>query len=320
MIRLPGRFARRGALLAAVMLLSACGIELSSSATVTPAPPTLPPPLVASPTTNPVAPLLEDPGIRYPEQGAAGVSNPTQAGLAAEGQPDQDLPTVTPRPTQAQLPMVISASDGLVLRATYYSAPVRPAPGILMLHQRGRDRTTWNALAQRLQAAGYALLTVDQRGYGATGGSEDWPKALDDARTALAMLADLPGISPGRLVVIGASVGANIGLNVCADWAGCGAAVLLSPGLDYRGITTAGAMARMGARPVLIAASENDRNNPADSITLDGMAAGDHQLLIYPDAGHGTDMLANAPDLEDQVVNWIMAHIPPPAANPEAGS
>ncbi len=50
------------------------------------------------------------------------------------------------------------------------------------------------------------------------------------------------------------------------------------------------------------------------------MAAGDHQLLIYPDAGHGTDMLANAPDLEDQVVNWIMAHIPPPAANPEAGS
>ena len=212
--------------------------------------------------------------------------------------------------------MVISAGDGLVLQATYYSAPVRPAPAVLMLHQRGRDRTTWDALALRLQAAGYAVLTVDQRGHGATGGAEDWALAQEDARDALAMLSELPGIAPGQLIVIGASVGANLGLNACAELPGCAAAVLLSPGLDYRGVTTAGAMARLGARPVLIVASEGDGNNPADSITLERMAAGDHQLVILPEAGHGTDMLLKTPDLAERVVAWLGARVPPPGPVP----
>mgnify|MGYP002681926827 CR=1 FL=1 len=67
-----------------------------------------------------------------------------------------------------------------------------------------------------------------------------------------------------------------------------------------------------GARPVLIVASEGDANNPADSITLDSMAAGDHQLIILPDAGHGTDMLEAAPDLAERIVAWLVARVPPP--------
>ena len=86
-------------------------------------------------------------------------------------------------------------------------------------------------------------------------------------RAALRQLAELPGINPAQLIVIGAGIGANLGLNACVDQPGCVGMVLLSPGLDYRGITTAEAMARLTARPVLITASENDDNNPADSLT-----------------------------------------------------
>jgi fermentation-respiration switch protein FrsA (DUF1100 family) len=89
--------------------------------------------------------------------------------------------------------------------------------------------------------------------------------------------------------------------------------VLLSPGLDYRGITAADGMARLGARPVLIVASENDDNNPADSTTLDGMAAGDHRLVIYPTAGHGMAMFAAEPGLADLIVEWLRVRFPPPA-------
>ncbi|MBN1201042.1 MAG: alpha/beta fold hydrolase [Anaerolineae bacterium] len=300
----------------AALLLALVGLALAAAACTgdesapkpTPEPPTPAPILAPSPTINPVLP--EGDG----EAGASvGASNPTQAGLAAEGQPEQEPPTITPVPTEARLPMAISASDGLILQATYYGVAVRPAPGVLMLHMLGSDRSSWNDLAEQLQAAGYIVLTVDLRGHGETGGAVDWTLAPDDVRAALAQLASLPGVDAAQIAVIGASIGANLGLNACADNPGCAGVVLLSPGLDYRGITTADAMARLGARPVLIAASEQDANNPADSVTLDGLAAGDHQLVIYPAAGHGTNMLTAEPGLGNVIVDWLRAYIPPPA-------
>jgi dienelactone hydrolase len=303
-------FRRAWVVLAAVTLVlvvAACG-QGGPTPTSTPEQPT---PLPASPTVNPVMPLPEGQQIRSVPRGDAGSSNPTQAALPAEGEPAQAQPTITPQPTQAELPMMIGASDGLVLYGTYYGAPARPAPGVLMLHQRGRDRSSWDALARHLQAAGYAVLTVDLRGSGETGGSEDWTLAQSDVRQVLDTLVQLPGVSPGQIVVIGASVGANLGLNGCAELPGCVGAVLLSPGLDYFSVTTPYALARLGARPVLIVASENDANNPADSIALDGMAAGDHQLTIYPAAGHGTDMFAAEPGLSDLITGWLEGHVPP---------
>lgn len=298
----------------AVLLIAACGTE-SPVPTATPQRinPTQGALLVLTPTTVPVAPLEEGPGVGAAGVGAIGASNPTQAGLAAEGEPAQPLPSVTPQPTLAHFPLAIGAADGLLLQGSYYSAAQRPAPGILMLHQGGSDRHAWDALALQLQRAGYAVLAIDLRGYGATGGTPDWTRAPADVAAALSQLAELPGISPGRLAVVGAGIGANLGLNACADRAGCSAAVLLSPGLDYLGITTANAMPRMAQRPVLIVASENDDNNPADSVTLDGLAQGPHRLVIYPAAGHGTEMFSAQPDLIPLITEWLASQVPPPA-------
>jgi len=306
---MSARHRRRAAGIVAVglaLILAACGDD-GPDPTPTAAGPSPAPSLAPSATVDPVLPSGDGAGGAF-----VGASDPTHAGLAAEGQPDQDLPTITPQPTQALLPMTISASDGLVIQATYYSAPVRPAPGVLLVPMEGTGREVYAALAERLQTAGYAVLAVDLRGYGDTGGAPDWTLAQADTRDALDMMADLPGVNRGQLAVVGASTGANIALNTCADFAGCNAAVLLSPGLDYRGITTAGAMARMGQRAVLIVASENDDNNPADSVALDGMATGDHRLEIYPNAGHGTDILAAQPDLPDRIAQWLLARLPPP--------
>ncbi|MBN1679853.1 MAG: alpha/beta fold hydrolase [Anaerolineae bacterium] len=279
--------------------------------------PTSLPPIVPSQTVNPLPPIGEgDSSDALPP--AAGASNPTQAGLAAEGEPEQDLPTVTPLPTETQLPMMITTSDGLVLRGTLYSALQRPAPGVLMVPMRGRDRSSWEPLAGRLQASGYAVLTIDLRGYGETGGSVDWSLAPGDVREALALLSELPGVDASRLVVVGAAIGANLALNACADAAGCVGAVLLSPGLDIKGITAADALARLGSRPVLVIASENDDNNPADSLTLDSLAGGDHQLVIMPEGGRGTDLLDAFPDLLDRIADWLIVRAGPvPTAVPQ---
>jgi len=289
-------------------LIAACDGN-AAAPTMTSNWPTSAPSLAASVTVNPLPPIAEGEDIHGSES-QSGVTNPTMAALPAEGQLDEDLATFTPRPTEASLPMQITTSDGLVLRGTLYSAPVRPAPGILMLHMENRDRSSWDLLAQRLQALGYEVLTVDLRGHGDTGGKTDWTLAQNDVRAALALLTELPGVNPTRIVIIGASVGANLGVNACADLSSCVGVVMLSPGLDYHGITAADAMARLGPRPILIAASENDRNNPTDSITLDGLATGEHQRVIYPAAGHGTDMLTNEPGLIDLIAGWVQAHNP----------
>lgn len=308
----PGRRKQRPYAILVILglVLAACGID-SGPDTPTPTfgwPTALP----ASPTVNPVAPIEEGPDIRDPGVGAVGVSNPTQAGLAAEGEPDQPLPTSTPLPTQAALPIMISAADGLVLQATLYGAAIRPAPGVLLLPMERRDRSSWDPLVERLRARGYAVLTVDLRGQGVTGGAVDWAQARDDVRTALAQFSELPGINPAQIVIIGAGIGANLGLIACADSPACAGAALLSPGVDLYGITTADAMPRLGFRPVLIAASENDANNPADSMTLNSLATGQHQLVILPAAGHGTDMFQAAPGLLDTLIDWVTAHVPPP--------
>ena len=294
------------------LALTACGgLAQQAEPTRLYFPTQAPPVVILEPSTVPLAPIEEGAEIHGAGLGTPGVNNPTQAALAAEGQPTLDAPTLTPPPTQPTLPMLFSVTDGLVLRGTLYSAPQRPAPAVLLLHMEGRDRNAWGELPQVLQTAGYAVLSVDLRGHGETGGAVDWARAQKDVAEVLAQVATLPGVD-GRVAVLGAGIGANLGLNACAQSAACAAAVLLSPGLDYAGITAAEGVALMGARPLLTVAADNDANNPADSVTLDGIAAGEHRLILVPIPSHGSDMLSAYPPLSEEIVGWLRAVVPPP--------
>src|SRR5215470_14689175 len=63
----------------------------------------------------------------------------------------------------------LTASDGIKLKATYFSAD-KPGPGVLLLHQCNRQRKVWDELGQQLAAAGINVLTMDYRGYGESEG------------------------------------------------------------------------------------------------------------------------------------------------------
>src|SRR5262245_47640318 len=80
------------------------------------------------------------------------------------------LAALAPRPAAAQSRVVdLAAPDGLMLKATFFSAPSR-GPGVLLLHQCDRQRAIWDGLAQRLAAAGIHVLTMDLRGFGDSAG------------------------------------------------------------------------------------------------------------------------------------------------------
>src|SRR6185436_9976225 len=63
----------------------------------------------------------------------------------------------------------LKASDGTGLRASYFAA-ARPGPTVLLMHMCITTRASWESVAQQLSAAGINVLTMDNRGFGESGG------------------------------------------------------------------------------------------------------------------------------------------------------
>ncbi len=289
------------------LLIGCLGILLAGCdtlfATVTPMP-TATPTLViipASPTTNPVVPTAasgDEPAL------ATQIAAFTPAAPPVVGD-EQSTVTPTPAPTQASIPMQFVMSDGLNIIGTFWGAPSRPAPAVLLLHTLGGRKEDWLPFAARLHDAGYNVLAIDLRGYGATGGQPDWTKAPNDVGSIFGRLSKLPGVETYRVSIVGADIGANLALVACADIPDCRSVVLLSPALDYQGVKTADAMTKYGNRPVLIAASRDDAPSGSDSAALDKLAKGQHRLLIYEGKVNGLALITAQPNLGEIVIRWL---------------
>ena len=142
--------------------------------------------------------------------------------------------------------VTVEAADGRLIQATLLTPLTSgAAPGVILLHMLGDDRTVWGevGLAADLVDAGYAVLAVDMRGHGETGGAQDWALAADDLARVWDDFAARDTVDEARTAIVGASIGANMALGLGADRPEVRGVVLLSPGLDYRGVTTADRLA-----------------------------------------------------------------------------
>lgn len=272
-------------------------------ATVTPMPTETPTLVIipASPTTNPEVPTAASSSDEVLGTQVA-VFTPAQPPVVGD---QASTVTPTPAPTQSSIPMQFVMSDGLVIIGTYWGAASRPAPAVLLLHDLGGRKEDWEPFAASLHDAGYAVLAVDLRGHGATGGQPDWTRALEDVKSIYARLSKLPGVETYRVGIVGDGIGANLALLTCADITDCRSVVLLSPALDEQGLKTADAMTRYGIRPVLIAASRGDTPSGSDSAALDKLAKGSHRLLLYEGSAHGLALIRAQADLGGIIVHWL---------------
>ncbi|MGW8249702.1 MAG: alpha/beta hydrolase [Anaerolineales bacterium] len=223
-------------------------------------------------------------------------------------------PTATPTPAPSSTPwllvedpVTILAADGVQLVGTFYAPqhPPPPWPGVLLLHMVYGSRQDWQDFVTRLTGAGYAVLALDMRAHGDSGGSLEWDKFGNDLLRVWDYFASRPDVEAGHSGVVGASIGANMALRLGASQPGVGGVVLLSPGLDYYGVTTADALETYGQRPLLIAASEEDSYAAESSRQLLKLAGGDAVLEMYSGAGHGTVMFSREPGLADLIVGWL---------------
>lgn len=217
-------------------------------------------------------------------------------------------PTATPDPL-APVVVTIEAVDRVTATGTFYPGKGEsPWPGVILLHMAGGDRQIWesNGFARRLVEQGYAVLAVDIRNHGKSGGDDSWEKAAADLRRWWTYFSQREDIDATRTALVGGSIGANLALFTGADKPEVRTVILLSAGLNYNSAAVDEAVVRYGARPLFLIASEDDLFPAAeDAQVMASLATGDVELLIYEDAGHGTEMLETKPELADLIVDWL---------------
>lgn len=201
----------------------------------------------------------------------------------------------------------ISAEDGLLLVGEYYAAGAG-RPAVLLLHQLYTTRRSWKPLIVPLLDAGFNVLAVDLRGYGATQGRIDWQKAVEDVVTWAAWLRS--AAETADVAVIGSSMGSNLALVGCAHDPRCRTAIAISPGLNYYGVRTGPALAEgLRERSALLIYSARDRYSAVGVPQMAELATGEIHIQRYDGNVHGMDLFqTQGKDLIPRIIDWLQTH------------
>ena len=232
---------------------------------------------------------------------------------------------------ELQQPRVVElkAPDGIVLKATYFAAG-KPGPGVILFHQSNRTRQSWDDLAAQLAAAGINTLTVDDRGYGESGGKQEgalqyWAGDLD---SAFQYLVSQRGVSRD---VIGTGGAGGNGVEDSVELARLHSTAVKSLVLLSGEVLPPQSrfLRQAFGLPGLFVVSDDDEYPPTREamewlyITSSSpakrfvhySAAHDAPWLWYETAdvskvpatgNHGTDLLKTHPDLAGIIVDWFV--------------
>jgi dienelactone hydrolase len=199
-----------------------------------------------------------------------------------------------------QTAVAIKASDGVVLKATYFS-PGSPGPAILLVHQCNMDRRAWDAFADALATAGFHVLTPDLRGFGESGRTPMPQKWGSDLDTAFDFLLAQPTVDKDRVAVGGASCGAVEASLLASRNRSVKALVLLSGGAG----AGHGFIAATPSLPVFGAAAERDDAAAATRAAVEGSKNPHSDLRMSEGREHGVSMFRTNPDLVALIVQWL---------------
>lgn len=210
----------------------------------------------------------------------------------------------------------ITAPDGTKLRATFFSAG-KPGPGVLLLHMCNTTRKSWEPVAKGLSDAGINALTIDNRGFGESGGPrfeggtpevrqqllQKWP---EDFEAAYQFLTAQSGVDKERLAFGGGSCGVTNAVALAERQPEVKALVLLAGTADVKGINF---IAEHPERPIFTAAAADDEYN-GDAVqvmqwTADLSGNPRSKFSGFKDGRHGTEIFGPHPELVGQIVEFF---------------
>jgi fermentation-respiration switch protein FrsA (DUF1100 family) len=144
-------------------------------------------------------------------------------------------------------------SDGVELAATLYVPDgLRPGagwPAVMAFHGLGQTRASMNAIAEAyFVPRGYAVLTVDARGHGESGGLSglDSPREVQDVAELFAWLASRGDVDATRIGAVGVSLGGGLVWRAAATGVPFAAIVPITTWTDFYGALFPGNLAKSG--------------------------------------------------------------------------
>jgi len=211
----------------------------------------------------------------------------------------------------------IAAPDGTKLRATFFAA-AKPGPGVLLLHMCNTTRKSWEPVAKELGQKGINALTIDNRGFGESGGprfegaspdvlkqlNERWP---GDFEAAYDFLVAQAGVDQSRIAVGGGSCGVNNAMTLAERHPDFKALVLLAGSTDLAGINY---IASHPELPIFTAAAADDEYNPATIELMQWFSdlSGNPRTKFsgFKNGRHGTEIFGPHPELVDQIIAFLV--------------
>jgi alpha-beta hydrolase superfamily lysophospholipase len=214
--------------------------------------------------------------------------------------------------------ITFKTKDGVTITGNYFKPLKKHAPVFLLLHMMPATKESWNEFASIIQINGYAALAIDLRGHGESTDrngvrldykeftDEEHRSSMNDIASAREFLAGLSDVDMSRIAIAGASIGANLALWQTSIDKDVRLIMLLSPGLNYRGIL-ADELAKSFKGHVYILANEGDTKAADSSRKLSGIFPGETKLNILKGDMHGTNMLK--PEIMNSLLEWAFERI-----------
>lgn len=199
-----------------------------------------------------------------------------------------------------------------------FAKPENAARAALLLHMMPATKESYDGLAKALNKNGFATLAIDLRGHGesrnaANGETLDYTKFENEQHQASRLDVDAAfnflaqkGFAPAQIGLVGASIGANLTLDAMARYKEILRGALLSPGLDYRGVTTEQPIRALEQnQKVWIIVGEDDEYSAESSRKLQSINPIAATLTIFEGADHGTNLFNPQPNLINDIVKFL---------------
>ncbi len=210
----------------------------------------------------------------------------------------------------------LSTKDNVKIAADLYEVE-NPAGWLVLVHMMPTTKESWLNLAEEFANQGYESIAIDLRGHGESDKGPDGylsfsdsqhQKSILDLEAAANYLIQNRGATPDKISFIGASIGANLSLQYISEHPEFKTVILLSPGLNYRGIKTEPLVKNFRAgQKVFFVSSQDDGENAEENQKLyESVPAGiEKEIEIYKAAGHGTTILENESGLKNLILEFF---------------
>lgn len=216
----------------------------------------------------------------------------------------------------------ISTPQGWTMWGRCYVSS-KDAPLVVLIHGLNTDQSSWSALLPPLREKGYNVLALDLPGHGmskmcngsyksvseSTLRAQDFQEMPSDVSMLVLRVTTDTGISRERILVVGASIGANIGIIYAASDSKVSGLILMSPIKQFVDDLPESHTGEIGDRPMMIQVSTSDSNSINTAHTLDDKYA-NSELYPYSGSSHGTNMLGGVSDAIPDILTWLDFNAP----------